>query len=103
MGLFDKIKQAKDIFGDVNEMKKAQNRIQKELSSRSITGKSGDGLVNIEITLSYDIVDVQIAASEGFDNTAIQKGIIEAFRDAKKKIESESIKVMSSIVAEDNQ
>ena len=92
MGVFDKMKEAKDMYSNV---KKAQNEINKI----KVEGISGAGAVKIVVKGNHQIVKIEIEDDVFKGNKKILEDyIVAACNDAMNKVEKETKEKMGSIM-----
>ncbi len=92
MGVFDKMKEAKDMYSNV---KKAQNEINKI----KVEGISGAGAVKIVVKGNHQIVKIVIEDDVFKGNKKILEDyIVAACNDAMNKVEKETKEKMGSIM-----
>ena len=92
MGVFDKMKEAKDMYSNV---KKAQNEINKI----KVEGISGAGAVKIVVKGNHQIVIIVIEDDVFKGNKKILEDyIVAACNDAMNKVEKETKEKMGSIM-----
>ena len=92
MGVFDKMKEAKDMYSNV---KKAQNEINKI----KVEGISGAGAVKIVVKGNHQIVKIEIEDDVFKGNKKILEDyIVAACNDAMNKLEKETKEKMGSIM-----
>lgn len=92
MGIFDKMKEAKDMYSNV---KKAQNEINKI----KVEGIAGAGAVKIIVKGNHQIISVEIDDDTHKGNKKIlQDYIVAACNDAMNKVEKETKEKMGNIM-----
>ena len=77
--MFDKIK-------DMYQMQKQAREMQALLGAERAIGSSKDGVIQITLTGSFDMVDVMVSDGSQLTKELVQKDIKEAFTDAQQKI-----------------
>ena len=83
MGLMDKMKQAKDMYGNMK-------KIQQELDKIQVDGFSKNKLVIVTVKGNHQISDIQIDNQlQNTDLKEIEKNILYACNDAMSKVEKE--------------
>ncbi len=83
MGILDKMKQAKDMYGQV---KKVQQAIDKIL----VHGESGNGHVKVTVKGNHQIHEVNISdEARNLSRDDLQKNIMNACNDAMTKVNKE--------------
>ena len=93
MGMFDKMKDAKNMYSNI---KKAQNEINKI----KVEGSAGAGAVRVTVKGNHQIVSIEIDN----DTHAVNKKILEdylvaACNDAMNKLEKDTIDKMGSVMS----
>ena len=83
MGFMDKMKQAKDMYGNMK-------KIQQELDKIQVDGFSKNKLVIVTVKGNHQISDIQIDDQlQSSDLREIEKHILYACNDAMSKVETE--------------
>tara|TARA_B100001564_G_C20602551_1_gene653453 strand:+ start:145 stop:453 length:309 start_codon:yes stop_codon:yes gene_type:complete len=83
MGFMDKMKQAKDMYGNMK-------KIQQELDKIQVDGFSKNKLVIVTVKGNHQISDIQIDNQlQNTDLKEIEKNILYACNDAMSKVEKE--------------
>ena len=92
MGMFDKMKEAKNMYSNI---KKAQNEINKI----KVEGVSGAGEVKLVVKGNHQIVSISIdeEASKG-NKKILEDYIVAACNDAMNKLEKETKEKMGSVM-----
>ena len=92
MGMFDKMKEAKNMYSNI---KKAQNEINKI----KVEGESGAGAVKVVVKGNHQIVSISIdeEASKG-NKKILEDYIVAACNDAMNKLEKETKEKMGSVM-----
>ena len=85
MGFIDKMKQAKDMYGNMK-------KIQQEIDKIECTGASKDGLVSVIVKGNHHVHSINI--NDSLQNTSIgmnvlEKGLLGALNDAHNKVDKE--------------
>jgi len=85
MGFIDKMKQAKDMYGNMK-------KIQQEIDKIECTGASKDGLVSVIVKGNHHVHSINI--NDSLQNTSIgmnvlEKGLLGALNDAHSKVDKE--------------
>ncbi len=92
MGMFDKMKEAKDMYSNI---KKAQN----EISKIKVEGVSGAGAVKVTVKGNHQIVSIIIEEEAYQGNKKILEDyLIAACNDAMNKLEKETKDKMGSVM-----
>ncbi|OGZ43331.1 MAG: hypothetical protein A2719_05425 [Candidatus Ryanbacteria bacterium RIFCSPHIGHO2_01_FULL_45_22] len=77
--MFDKIK-------DMYQMQKQAREMQALLGAERAMGLSKDGVIQITLSGSFDVLDVVVADGIELTKDMVQKDIKEAFTDAQQKV-----------------
>ena len=72
-----------DSLKDLYKLKKEAAELQKQLEAEKISTTSSDGLVNITLNGSHELIDLQITRDASKDE------IVKAFKEAYNKAQSE--------------
>mgnify|MGYP001333379689 CR=1 FL=1 len=92
MGMFDKMKEAKDMYSNI---KKAQDEINKI----KVEGVAGAGAVKVTIRGNHQITSIEIDENSHQGNKKIlEEYIIAACNDAMNKLEKETKNKMGSVM-----
>ena len=92
MGFMDKMKQAKDMYGNMK-------KIQQELDKIQVDGFSKNKLVIVTVKGNHQISDIQIDNQlQNTDLKEIEKNILYACNDAMSKVEKEIKSKMGNIM-----
>ncbi len=92
MGMFDKMKEAKNMYSNI---KKAQDEINKI----KVEGIAGAGLVKVVVKGNHKIVNIEIDDNTHQGNKKIlQDYLITACNDAMSKLEKETKNKMGSVM-----
>jgi len=92
MGMFDKMKEAKNMYSNI---KKAQDEINKI----KVEGIAGAGLVKVVVKGNHKIVNIEIDDDTHQGNKKIlQDYLITACNDAMSKLEKETKNKMGSVM-----
>lgn len=82
MGLMDKMKQAKDMYGNMK-------KIQQELNKIQVTGKASNNLVTVIAKGNHSIISIKIDDSLSNNTRDLEKHILDACNDALTKVDQE--------------
>ncbi|OGZ45945.1 MAG: hypothetical protein A3J54_03000 [Candidatus Ryanbacteria bacterium RIFCSPHIGHO2_02_FULL_45_13b] len=77
--MFDKLK-------DMYQMQKQAREMQALLGAERAVGSSKDGVIQITLSGSFDVVDVVVTDGAQLTKDVVQKDIKEAFTDAQQKV-----------------
>ena len=92
MGMFDKMKEAKDMYSNI---KKAQDEINKI----KVEGVAGAGAVKVTIRGNHQITSIEIDENSHQGNKKIlEEYIIAACNDAMNKLDKETKNKMGSVM-----
>jgi DNA-binding YbaB/EbfC family protein len=87
-----------NIMKQAQQMQEQMKKIQDELGSLTITGKSGGGMVTVEMTCRHDVRSVTIDPSLlGDDKEVLEDLVAAALNDAVRKVEQTVQEKMSGI------
>jgi len=92
MGMFDKMKDAKNMYSNI---KKAQDEINKI----KVEGNAGAGSVKVTVKGNHQIINIEIDESAHLGNKKILEDyLIAACNDAMNKLEKETKEKMGSVM-----
>jgi len=77
--MFDKLK-------DMYQMQKQAREMQALLGVERAVGSSKDGIIQITLSGSFDLVDIVVAESTVLSKDNVERAIKEAFTDAQQKV-----------------
>ena len=81
MGFIDKMKQAKDMYGNMK-------KIQQEIDKIECKGSSKNGLINVTIKGNHNVLSIKIDDSLQ-SNKDLEKDLLIALNDAHNKVDKE--------------
>jgi DNA-binding protein YbaB len=79
------------MFGQLKDMynlQKQAREMKKQLESEQITGTSKDGLIQLTINGSYELLSVKVSPEAQLSPADIEKGVKQAYEDANSRIKS---------------
>ena len=92
MGMFDKMKDAKNMYSNI---KKAQNEINKI----TVEGSAGAGAVRVTVKGNHQVVSIEVDADTHAGNKKILEDyLVAACNDAMNKLEKETKDKMGSVM-----
>ena len=92
MGFMDKMKQAKDMYGNMK-------KIQQELDKIRVDGFSKNKLITITVKGNHQILDIKLDDQlKNSDLRELEKSILYACNDAMSKVEKEIKSKMGSMM-----
>ena len=92
MGLKDKMKQAKDMYGNMK-------KIQEEVDKIQVTGFSKNNEVSVTVTGKHRITDIKITNKlNNIDLKVIEKHTLDACNEALSKVDKEIKSKMGSMM-----
>ncbi len=92
MGLMDKMKQAKDMYGNMK-------KIQEEVDKIEVTGFSTNNQISVTVKGNHRIADIKIDDSmSAADLKMIEKHALDACNDALSKVDKEIKSKMGSMM-----
>ncbi|MCZ7599678.1 MAG: YbaB/EbfC family nucleoid-associated protein [Gammaproteobacteria bacterium] len=87
-----------NIMKQAQQMQEQMKKIQQELASLEVTGKSGGGMVTVVMTCRHDVRSVTIdPALMGDDKEVLEDLVAAAFNDAVQKAEKAVQEKMSGV------
>ncbi len=87
-----------NIMKQAQQMQEQMKKIQQELATLEVTGKSGGGMVTVVMTCRHDVRSVTIdPALMGDDKEVLEDLVVAAFNDAVQKAEKAVQEKMSGV------
>lgn len=89
-----------NIMKQAQQMQEQMKKIQQELATLEVTGKSGGGMVTVVMTCRHDVRSVTIdPALMGDDKEVLEDLVAAAFNDAVQKAEKAVQEKMSGVAS----